>query len=225
MLYKSKSDNSPWGRKLYKLHWLRHLSRAVMAFGFLASAGGNVLHAQKSPVGITLAMLPPTILFLAFEMVSRVPIRKEARWHTKVLRLSATSAIATIMALLSYFHQRDAIFAATDGDQLAAYLLPGSVDALMIVGSVTLIELAIQIEDLEARIEGNAVRVSKPAQVAPKAETTSAKKANIAQLWRRYPDLSIKELAVKAGTSYEYARSIIAELKKEPAPEPVEAVA
>lgn len=213
MLHKKERDNSPMSRKLQKLIWLRHVSRGVMTFGFLASAGGNILHAEKNFIGIILAMLPPTILALAFELVSRVPIRKDGRWFSKALRVGATGAIAAIMATLSYFHQRDAIYSATNGDQLTAYLLPASVDALMVVGSVTLIELGIQIDDLEAAIAGIAVKVAKPVERKPEAPLSG--KARVAQAWSRWPQLPIKELAEKAGVSYNYAHSVISELRRE----------
>ena len=138
-----RRELSPLERKLKEYIWIMHLARGVMIFGFTASALGNVLHAQKDVVGIVIALMPPTILFLAFELVSRAPMQSQYNWyHPKRWgRPIATAFISGIMAVLSYFHQRDAIFTHTGGDQLAAFLLPASIDALMIVGSITLLEL------------------------------------------------------------------------------------
>src|SRR2546430_8318053 len=71
--------------------------------------------------------------------------------HRRVLaaaRLGATAGIAGIAAWVSYWHM--AGVAAKYGESTSsAYLLPLSVDGLIIVGSVSLVELAGRIRDVE----------------------------------------------------------------------------
>lgn len=201
-------------KKLASLIWLRRLSRGVMAFGFATSAGGNVLHADKNPISIGIALLAPSILALAFELVSRIPLRKEAHWLPKILRVGATGGIATIMAVISYQHQRDAF--GMWGDELQAALLPAAIDGLMIVGSISLIELAVQIRDVEAIIAAGGV-VRKVKEVAPtpsKKEKEISGRERIAQVLAKAPEFSIKEIAKAAGVSYNYAYTVVSELRK-----------
>lgn len=210
-------------KKLAHLTWMRHLSRGVMVFGFVMSAGGNILHAEKTAVDILIALAAPTILALAFELVSRIPIRKEAHWLGKGLRIIATGTISAIMALISYFHQRDAIFAETH-DQLQAYLLPAAIDALMIVGSVSLIELGVQVRDLEAFIAagGTVKKVKEETPVPSKKDREPTGRERIAATWYNSPNLTIRQIAELAGTSYNYAAGVVGELRKlaEPSTEP-----
>lgn len=211
-----KKDLSPLEKKLKDYIWIMHLSRGVMIFGFTASALGNVLHAQKDVVGIIIALMPPTILFLAFELVSRAPSQTQYKWfHPRRWgRPLATAVISGIMALLSYFHQRDAIFTHTKGDELAALLLPASIDALMIVGSITLLELKDTCISLEARIAGTELKLPKAEPKKP--EKPANGKARVAQMYAMFPGISPKELAEKAGVSVNYVYTILGELAPKP---------
>jgi len=209
-------------KKLKDLLFLNKVSRGVMIFGFLASAGGNVLHARKTPIGVAISLGAPVMLFLAFELVSRIPIRKEAHWLFKLVRILATTAIAGIMAYISYRAQRDAFLEQT-GDHATAILLPGAIDAFMVVGSVSLIELGIQIRNIEAYMMGSAIKttVVKPKEdVPPPKKEEPSKKERIAAILARSPDLDVKEIAKLADSSYNYAHSIVSQLRS-----PVEEVA
>lgn len=211
-----KGDAMTLEKKLHDLLFLNKLSRVVMTIGFLASAGGNVLHARKTPIGITISLAAPVMLFLAFELVSRIPIRKEAHWLFKSTRIIATGSIATIMAIISYRAQRQAFHEQT-GDTLTATLLPGAIDALMVVGSISLIELGIQIRNLEAYMAGAAIKttVAKPKDeaVPPMKVAELSKKERIAAIVARSPDLDVREIAKLADSSYNYAHSIVAQLR------------
>jgi hypothetical protein len=207
-------------KKLASLIWLRRLSRGVMAFGFTTSAAGNVLHAEKNAISIGISLLAPSILALAFELVSRIPLRKEAHWLSKGLRVSATGGIAVIMAFISYQHQRDAF--SRWGDATQAALLPLAIDGLMIVGSISLIELGVQVRDLEALIvAGGVVRKVKEVPVTPKKEKKLSGRERVAQIVAKAPEFSIPEIAKAADVSYNYAYTVVQELRKAERPEPV----
>lgn len=212
------NSGDPREAKLQHLYWLRNLCRGVMVFGFIASGAGNILHANKDAVGIVIALAAPTFLALAFEMISRIPLRKEASFLTRAGRLTPTFVIAGIAGYNSFFHQRDALLAYKPDDVAQAWTLPIAVDMLMIVGSVSLIELGIQIMNMEAFIEGRKVQPVKPAP--PKVARPLSKKEIITQAWRHEPHLTVKELAEKVGASYNYTHSMIKELSKVQVDEP-----
>jgi hypothetical protein len=228
MFRKKKEEEAkkdPLVKKLDELLGLRHFARGVNVATLLASAGGNVLHATKTFTGITLSLAAPILLMLAFELLSRIPIRKGSwgTWVWLAVRIAATAGIATITAWISYFHQRDGIYNET-GDLSLARLLPAAIDFLMIVSAGSLIELNIQIRDMEAIIAGTAKRATAPSTpVAPKkGKPEDQKAATIAQIWARSPQLSVKQIASLADTSYNYTHKIVSKLKESvETPEPV----
>lgn len=206
------NSGDPRHQKLLMLHKLRMLCWGVTAFGFTASAGGNLLHAGfERIVPILIALAAPTFLFAAFELIARIPLRDEASFWARWGRVMATTVIAVISAYNSFFHQRDAIFEQT-GDVAQAWTLPIAVDMLMIVGSVSLMELDIQIRTLMAYVEGSKIQVNKPA--APKVEKPVSKKEIVVKAWRDNPGLSTRQIAEKLDVSYNYVHSIVSELKK-----------
>jgi hypothetical protein len=112
--------------------------RAVLTLGVAASVSANVLHARDDPISQAISAWPPLALLVTIELISRVPV------HTRALarvRLVATALIAGIAAWVSYWHM--AAVAARYGETGASpYLLPLSVDGLVVVASVCLVELA-----------------------------------------------------------------------------------
>lgn len=219
-----EAKKDPLVKKLDELLGLRTFARSVNAATLMASAGGNLLAATKTFTGVTLSLAAPVLLMLAFELLSRIPIRKGGFGVTiwLAVRILATAGIAAIMAWISYFHQRDGIFRET-GDVSMARLLPAAIDFLMIVSAGSLIELNIQIRDMEAIIAGTARKVSMIAPTPPKkGKPEDQKAATIAQIWSRSPQLSVREISSLAGTSYNYTSKIIGKLKAalEAEPEP-----
>jgi hypothetical protein len=118
-----------------------------------ASVAANILHAEPNPVSQMIAAWPPLALLLTVELISRVPVHRRS---LAMVRLFATSAIASIAAWVSYWHM--AGVAARYGETGASpYLMPLSVDGLVIVASVCLVELA------------GRIRVAEQARTAPPA--------------------------------------------------------
>ena len=130
------------------LRRVRWAVRATLTLGVAASVAANILHARPNPISQAIAAWPPLALLLTVELISRVPM------HRRVLaaaRLGATAGIAGIAAWVSYWHM--AGVAAKYGESpSSAYLLPLSVDGLIIVGSVSLVELAGRIRDVETAL-------------------------------------------------------------------------
>lgn len=124
-----------------RLHRLRWAVRVVLALGVAASVIANILHAVDNPISQTIAAWPPVALLLTVELISRVPVHGRA---LAAVRIIATTAIAGIAAWASYWHMVGV--AARYGETGAtAYLLPLSVDGLIVVASICLVELSGQL--------------------------------------------------------------------------------
>nr|WP_203926368.1 DUF2637 domain-containing protein [Virgisporangium ochraceum] len=123
-----------------QLHRIRWAVRAVLTLGIAASIAANVLHAEPNPIAQSIAAWPPIALLLTVELVGRVPVSRRLGW----VRALATAVIAGIAAWVSYWHMVGVAqrYGETDA---APYLIPLSVDGLVVVASVCLVELTGQI--------------------------------------------------------------------------------
>lgn len=121
-------------RHLRRIRWGL---RGTLALGVAASVAANVLHAIDNPISQTIAAWPPLALLLTVEWISRVPVDRRC---LAAARIAATTAIAGIAAWVSYHHMVGV--AARYGETgLSPYLLPISVDGLIVVASISLVEL------------------------------------------------------------------------------------
>jgi len=129
-------------RRLRRIRWV---VRLTLATGVAASVAANILHARPHPVSQAIAAWPPLALLLTVELVSRVPVTRRS---LSVLRVLATGVISGIAAWVSYWHM--AGVASRYGETDASpYLLPVSVDGLIVVASISLVELAARIRSHE----------------------------------------------------------------------------
>ncbi|HWG98203.1 MAG TPA: DUF2637 domain-containing protein, partial [Pilimelia sp.] len=131
---------------LPQLHRVRWAVRATLTLGVAASVAANVLHARPNPISQAIAAWPPLALLLTVELISRVPVHRRG---LAVTRWVATAAIAGIAAWVSYWHM--AAVAARYGETgTSPYLLPLSVDGLIVVASICLVELSGRIRAASA---------------------------------------------------------------------------
>jgi hypothetical protein len=129
---------------------VRWAVRATLWLGLAASIVGNILHAERNAVSQAIAAWPVIALYLTIELISRVPVHR--RWLTAT-RLLAAGLIAGIAAWVSYHHM--AGVASRYGETGASpYLLPLSVDGLIVVASICLVELGGRIRAAEDINEG-----------------------------------------------------------------------
>lgn len=155
---------------LIQLRRVRWAVRGVLILGITASVVANVLHAEPRAVSQVIAGWPPCALLLTVELISRVPVHRRS---LAVIRLAATATIACIAAWVSYWHM--AGVAARYGESGAApYLIPFSVDGLVVVASVCLVELAGRIAAAESPqasppIQAPTQAVNRPAVAAEPA--------------------------------------------------------
>ncbi|HLT11977.1 MAG TPA: DUF2637 domain-containing protein [Micromonosporaceae bacterium] len=150
--------------QLPQLKRIRWAVRAALFLGVAASVAANVLHAQPNIISQTISAWPPLALLLTVELTSRIPMHRPL---LAFLRVVSTIAIAGIAAWVSYWHMQDV--AVRYGEtEISAYLLPISVDGLIVVASVSLVELAGRIRTLEDQ----ANRAANGARNAPAPATS-----------------------------------------------------
>lgn len=134
---------------LDQLHRLRWAARGVLTLAIAASVVGNILHARPNLISQVISAWPPAAFLLTVELISRVPM------HRRILaaaRLCATAGIAAIAAWVSYWHMT-AVAARYGESADSAHLLPLSVDGLIVVGSMSLVELAGRIRAVGERLQ------------------------------------------------------------------------
>ncbi|MDG4790192.1 DUF2637 domain-containing protein [Micromonospora sp. WMMD1102] len=149
-----------------RLQGMQWAVRATLALGVAASVTANILHARANPISQAIAAWPPLALLITVELVTRVPVHRRS---LGVIRIVAASAIAAIAAWISYHHMVGVV--ARYGETgTVPYLLPLSVDGLIIVASVSLVELAARRR--EAERQPHAVPADVPAAPSP-AETAA----------------------------------------------------
>lgn len=184
--------------------------RAALVLGVATSVAANVLHAEPNPISQAIAAWPPLALLLTVELISRVPVHRRA---LAAVRFAATASIASIAAYVSYHHMVGV--AAKYGEQGAApYLIPLSVDGLVVVASVCLVELAGRLRTVDEPVQERAAQPvteieerpdtepDMPADIAPDgaAQPRRAKRRQptgvaVARLRARHPDMSVTDIA------------------------------
>jgi hypothetical protein len=131
--------------ELRQLRRVRWAVRGTLALGISASLAANVLHAHHLLIDQIIAGWPPVAVFATIEAIARVPIRR--RWLA-IIRMGGLGFVAGIAFWVSYWHM--ASVAAIHGENGSKYLLPLSVDGLVLVSSISLVELTSQIAAAEA---------------------------------------------------------------------------
>jgi hypothetical protein len=134
---------------LPQLRRIRWAVRAALILGVAASVAANILHAQDNIISQTISAWPPLALLLTVELTSRIPMHRPA---LAALRVCATITIAGIAAWVSYWHMQGVAMKFGE-TETSSYLLPLSVDGLIVVASVSLVELAGRIRVAEERRE------------------------------------------------------------------------
>jgi hypothetical protein len=115
-----------------------------------------------------IAAWPPLALLLVLEILTRIPI--SGRWST-IARVASTLGVAIAAGWLSYFHM--AATASAHGEHgINAYVWPISVDGLMTVSAIALVEIGARIRHLQAAEKAAAID---PELVAAQADIVRLK--------------------------------------------------
>jgi hypothetical protein len=120
---------------------VRWAVRGTLVRGVAASVAANILHAHANPISQAIAAWPPLALLVTVELISRVPVGSRS---LSAVRLAAAGAISAIAAWVSYWHMVGVV--ARYGETGASpYLMPFSVDGLIVVASICLVEIGAQL--------------------------------------------------------------------------------
>ncbi|MET7949026.1 DUF2637 domain-containing protein [Micromonospora sp. NPDC005324] len=144
--------------------------RATLVLGVAASVAANVLHARPNPISQIIAAWPPLALLLTVELISRVPHHRRL---LGAIRIAATSVIAAIATWVSYWHLAGVAARYGETEHGGAYLLPISVDGLVIVASVSLVEITAKIRTTAPPPSPPALTHTPPPTNAPEATTAA----------------------------------------------------
>lgn len=199
---------------------LRWLCRSMIAATGLFSIWANVLHVLNPTIpAIIFAAAPPLVVLFGWEMVSRIPIRDDARWYVRLVRPTITGALAFGGAWLSYWHQKDAIYRYNAGDLQNAMILPLLIDGLMIIASVSVYELNHRIRAMDAKQaafdELTKAQQAKIEQAAQPQEKPLTGKQRIALAMTTLPPwATVKEIAAEADVKENYAATVVSELRR-----------
>ncbi|MFG1888109.1 DUF2637 domain-containing protein [Micromonospora sp. NPDC049051] len=142
------------GDAVAQLRRLRWAVRATLTLGVAASVAANVLHARPNPISQIIAAWPPLALLLTVELISRVPHHRRA---LGTIRITATAVIAGIATWVSYWHLVGVAARYGETEAAAAYLLPLSVDGLVVVASVSLVEITGRLRTTTPRVTSEPV--------------------------------------------------------------------
>lgn len=175
--------------QLPQLKRIRWAVRAAVLLGVAASVAANVLNAQPNIISQTISAWPPLALLITVELTSRIPMHKPL---LAVVRVFATVAIAGIAAWVSYWHMQSVTMRYGEAEA-SSYLLPISVDGLIVVASVSLVELAGRIRMLEDEKAARAAAPLAPA-VAPVQFVQPAPTAAVFQAPAQAPAIEAAEL-------------------------------
>jgi hypothetical protein len=159
---------------------------AVMLIGMQSDAPDELAHlrrqrwavraalalAQPNPIAQAIAAWPPVALLVTVELIARIPIRRRIGW----LRLVATLVIAAVAAWVSYWHMAGVVDRYGERG-LVPYLLPLSVDGLIVVMSISLVELAGKIRAVVSTPPEPATEPANPTATAPPSPQVSLIKA------------------------------------------------
>jgi DNA-binding CsgD family transcriptional regulator len=181
-----------------------------LLLGVATSVAANILHALPNPISQAIAAWPPLALLLTVELISRIPVQRRS---LTAVRLAATATIAAIAAWVSYWHMTGV--ASRYGEVGAApYLIPLSVDGLIVVASVCLVELAGRLQPspdrpdtaTDTQADSQPDITPEPTPEAPRATPKRpARKRDtgkaVARLRARHPDLPAQEIARRLGVT------------------------
>lgn len=110
-----------------KAQTTRRLAVATFIAGAVVSVAANVIAADPTPIARVVSAWPAVALLLTVHLFQHAQ-------RSFLVKLSVLT-VAAIAAYISYFHMVDVATMAGEG-QVARYLLPLTVDAMMFVASV-----------------------------------------------------------------------------------------
>jgi hypothetical protein len=189
-------------------------ARGIVLLTALFSVWANILHVTNVTVpAVVFAMAPPLVVLAGFEIISRIPMRPDTPWYRRLARPSFAAGIAFGGAWLSYWHQKAAIYRYNDGDSQNAAILPLLIDGLMIIASVSVIELnewirALDLKQASVDLATSRITIERPKDKAP------TQRERIAQAMLEYPEATARELSDRLQLKLPYTSTVMSDIRK-----------
>ena len=141
----------------------RRMVRVIVTIGIAVSVATNVFGALGDHVAEAIAGWPPVALMLSLEVLTRVPNSK--RWGA-FGRVTATIGVGFAAGWLSYWHMAATV--SQHGEHGGSqYIWPISVDGLMTIAAIALVELGARLRALELSPDEAARVTPEQARVTP----------------------------------------------------------
>jgi hypothetical protein len=152
-----EAPNPALAKLIRELTVQRRWIRLTLAVGVAASVAANFLHTETSLETQLASVWPPLALLLAIEHVARRRLRDPRKNKVRTVALiviAGICAIASYLNMVAYFHHL--------GAGVMVWLLPLSVDGLVVLASVTLFDITDELR--EARYAANTRTVADSAK-------------------------------------------------------------
>lgn len=131
---------------LKQLRRLRWLVLVAVLLGIAASVAMNVLHAPDTLWARLVSVGPPLAVFGCLELIARIPSSNP--WRTRS-RIFGGAIVAVGAASISYAQQRAAV-ADLGFAKWEAMIWPLIIDGMMVVASVSLVEVVAKVREMSA---------------------------------------------------------------------------
>jgi hypothetical protein len=158
-----EAPNPALAKLIRELTVQRRWIRLTLAIGVAASVAANFLHTETSLETQLASVWPPLALLLAIEHVARRRLRDPRKNKVRTFALvviAAICAIASYLNMVAYFRHL--------GAGVMAWLLPLSVDGLVVLASVTLFDITDELREAKYAASTATISVtSEPVLAAP----------------------------------------------------------
>ncbi len=148
---------------------LRWFVSVVVVIGIAVSVTLNVMHAPDNLGAKLVGGFPPIAVFLCIELISRIPATSKA---LAIGRILGSTVVALIGVAVSYTQQMDFI-RHLGFSGWHAVLFPSCIDGVMMVATLSLVEVARKIRALET-VTVPAVSATRVAAIADQVEDERA---------------------------------------------------
>lgn len=154
---------------VHDLKRIRRGVRFIVFVGIATSVAANVLGAEDG-IAAAIAGWPPIALLLSLEVLTRVPAGRRLGAFGRVV---STIGVAFASGWLSYWHMAATVsqHGEAGGSQ---YIWPLSVDGLMTISAIALVELGARIRQLDVAATPVVVPMSPAAVTQPMVPVASA---------------------------------------------------
>jgi hypothetical protein len=147
--------------RYYRRMWIFVTVTTVMGLGLTTVL--NVMHAPPSLGGRIVGGAPPVFVLFCLELISRIPATNRLR---SAFRVAASILVTGISFAISYEQQREFVME-LGFDGWIAYAFPVIIDGVMVVSTLSLIEVTVKVRELRSSLAPSSVVATRTVAVTP----------------------------------------------------------